>query len=146
VQHYVDAAIDNKTLTKKEEGGKDTYYKDGKKFDLDDPKSMKALIEIVKKEDFKDARNDPKETLELCEKLSRDRANRVHASLLKYAVNAKLILDRNQIQPEGVSILEPEVVNPKDDDEKAKNRRVEIRISGVQGQLVVPTDKIVYDY
>jgi ABC-type nitrate/sulfonate/bicarbonate transport system substrate-binding protein len=147
VQQFVDAAEKKKVLTKKEEGGKTAYYlRDGKKIDLDDPKSMHTVVEILRKEDFSSARDDPKETLELCEKLAQNRANRVHEALLKYAAGKRLILDKNQIKPVGVSILEPVFVNPKNDDETAKNRRVEFRISRILGNLIVPTEKTIYDY
>jgi outer membrane protein OmpA-like peptidoglycan-associated protein len=107
---------------------------------------MATVVEVLRKEDFSSARDDPKETLELCEKLAQDRANRVHQALLRFAAGKSLILDRNQVKPIGVSILEPVVVNPKDDHDTAKNRRVEFRISRVQGNVALPTEKAIYDY
>jgi outer membrane protein OmpA-like peptidoglycan-associated protein len=134
----------SKALTRKQEGEKDTYYlADGKKIDLDDPKNMKAVIDLIKKGNYPDAAD----ALEGCEKLAQGRADKVHESLLKYAANQKLILDKNQVKPVGLSILEPIVPRPKDGDESAKNRRVEFRLYKVRAAApVAKTDDPVYDY
>jgi hypothetical protein len=146
VQQFIAAALAKKILTRREEEGKALYYLSTGRIDLDDPRSMATVVDILKKEDFSSARDDPKETLELCEKLARDRANRALEALLRYAADRGLILDKNQVRPVGVSILEPVVVSPKDDSDTAKNRRVEFRISRVQGKVPRPTEKVIYDY
>jgi ABC-type nitrate/sulfonate/bicarbonate transport system substrate-binding protein/outer membrane protein OmpA-like peptidoglycan-associated protein len=145
LRYFIADGVKNKALTRKQEGEKETYYLAGdRKIDLDDPKNMKAVIDLVKKGSFPDAQD----ALEGCEKLAQARANRVHESLLKYATNQKLILDKNQVRPLGLSILEPVVPRPKDDEERAKNRRVEFRLYKVRGGAapVASADDPVYDY
>ncbi len=75
---FVQTGLVKGTLTRKGTTGNYTYYlKDGTMIDLDDPKSMKIVAEIIEKEDYKDAPADPQTTLKLCQKLSQDRADRV---------------------------------------------------------------------
>jgi hypothetical protein len=52
---------------------------------------------------------------------------------VKYTSNQKLILDKNQVKPQGLSILEPAVVRPRNQDDAAKNRRVEFRLFKIKG-------------
>ncbi len=148
VEHFIDAGIEKKLLTRTGKPDQFTFtLTDGTAIDLDDPRSMKTVVKIIKEKDYPSVANDPKETLELCEKLAQVRADRVHSSLLKFAESKRLILDKNQVKAVGFSILEPVVVNPKNDEETAKNRRVEFQLSRrLKGKDASPTERTIYDY
>src|SRR5262249_24394654 len=68
-------------VEKKRDGNVDVTLKDGKKLDINDPKSMKAIADMVAKEDLSGANVDPKATLELVNKLSQERAEKVQSAV-----------------------------------------------------------------
>jgi len=147
LQEFVKAGLEKKVLTRKGEEGSYTYHlKDGKKIDLDDPKSMKTVVEIIKKEKLKGSEVDPLQTLGLCEKLAQQRADTLAKALRGYAASKKVTLGKDRIKAVGVSILEPIVARPKKDE--AVNRRVELRFCKIKGgaPAAEPTENPSYDY
>jgi len=141
---FVKAGMLNKEVTRKGEQPNYTYFYKGKKIDLNSARTMKVVAGIVRKQNYKEALT----TLKLCDKLSQDRADRVHSSLVKYAAGQKLTLDKNQIKSLGMSVLEPVVPKPKNNEEAGKNRRVEFRLYKIKGGApsAEPTENPRYDY
>jgi ABC-type nitrate/sulfonate/bicarbonate transport system substrate-binding protein len=129
LREFVTDGIAKRVLERKGTAGNYTYFLKGKQLNLDDRKTMSMVADLIRKEDFKEAAV----TLKLCEKLSQDRADKVFESLVKYAGGQNLKLDKNQVKPVGVSILDPVVPKPKNNDEAAKNRRVEFRLYKIKG-------------
>jgi len=145
----LEAALAKKILTRKGKPGEYSYHlKDGKKIDLDDPKSMKAVVDIIRKEDFKGGGDDPKKALAQAEKQAQEQAEAISRALVKYAAREKLRLDRERIDAVGAGILHPVIPWPKNNSEAAKNRRVEFRLYKIRGGPPVPvaTDNPSYDY
>jgi hypothetical protein len=134
LREFVECGLADGSLTREGKPGRYRYYlAGGRRIDLDDPRSMRAVADLVKKGNYSGAPANPRVTLELCDRLSRDRADQVHQSLLKYAAARGLTLDRNQLRRVGVGILDPVVPKPKNNGEAARNRRVEFRLHKVKG-------------
>ena len=124
--------------------GKVYKLKDGSKIDLDNPKDMKRVVEIIRKE-YAGTGRDPKAILTALDELSQNRANRVFAAVQKYASGQSLKMDKNQIKPVGAGILEPVVARSKTDAQHASNRRVEFSIYSIKAKDRV-AEGVEYDY
>jgi outer membrane protein OmpA-like peptidoglycan-associated protein len=82
----------------------------------------------------------PRETMQACLNLSRNRAEAVRRSILKFAGAKDLELDQSQIQPVGVGIREPFIAKPRSMAEAKQNMRVEFRILRVTAEVMKPSD------
>lgn len=133
-------------VEKKGDGNVEVTLKDGKKLDVNDPKSMKTIADMVAKEDLSGATVDPKGTLELVNKLSQERAEKVQAAVLKFATGQKFVLDQKQIKPVGLGVLEPVVSYPKTNEDAAKNRRVEFSIYSIKVKGGKGAEDVIFDF
>jgi len=138
---FENAAVAAKILTP---AGKIFTLPDGGKLDLDNPKDMPKVVDIIKKTTFAGP-GDPKRALAGCDKLSQDRADKVFAALQKFATGQNLKLDKNQIKPVGRSILEPVVTRPQNAAQAASNRRVEFSIYSIRPKDHV-AEGVEYDF
>jgi ABC-type nitrate/sulfonate/bicarbonate transport system substrate-binding protein/outer membrane protein OmpA-like peptidoglycan-associated protein len=143
LNEFEKAGLEKKVLTRE---GKKYKLKDGTIIDLDSPKDMKRIADIIAKEDFTNTSVDPKSTLTLCEKLAQDRAIAVAESVQRFADGKGYTMDKNQIKPTGLSILEPIVPRPRTAEEAAKNRRVEFSIFSVKPREQDPAQGVQYDF
>jgi outer membrane protein OmpA-like peptidoglycan-associated protein len=142
LKYFEGAAVDAKILTRADKG---YMVKGGGTIDLDNPKDMKRIVEIVKKEDLSGAKQDLKKLLANLDTLSQKRANAVFDALQKYASGQDFKLDKNQIKPVGVGILEPAVTRARDAVNAARNRRVEFSIYSIRPKDHV-AEGVEYDY
>ncbi len=141
------AGMEKKIVTREGKPGAYKYkLKDGTELDLDSPRDMKRIADLIAKEDFTGASVDPKNTLGLCEKLAQGRADKVAGAVLSYAEGKGFTLDKNQIKPTGLSILEPVVPRPRTAEEAAKNRRVEFSIFSVKPREGDAPMGVQYDF
>jgi ABC-type nitrate/sulfonate/bicarbonate transport system substrate-binding protein len=113
------------------------YTRDGKTFNLND---TKKVLEMIDKEDFTGVEESPKGTLEAAQRLSDARAKRVLEEMVSYATKNGVRLTVGQFKTEGVGIKEPIIPVPKDQDQAAKNRRVEFRILRVSPEKLKTSD------
>src|SRR5262249_11752063 len=113
------------------------YTRDGKTFQLSD---TKKLLEMIDKEDFSGVEESPKGTLEAAQKLSDARSKTVLNEMIKYASKNGVNLTVSQFKTEGVGIKEPIIAVPKDQEQAAKNRRVEFRILRVSPEKLKSSD------
>src|SRR5262249_13620980 len=125
-------------------GDKDNVFdvKGGGTINFDDPKCMELVADVIKKEKLEL----PASTMKLCDDLSKDRAKKVHKALLGYADKQKLTLNDQQVEPVGLSVMEPVVARPKSFDETAKNRRVEFRLYPTKPAQTADKDVMLYPY
>jgi len=146
VGEFVKAGIATDMLRREGESGNYQYFfKDGKKLDLNDPKSMATVMDLVAKTDWAKAPANPKIVLDLCQKLSQDRADKVFGEVKRYAASKKYLLNEKLVKPVGLCILNPVVVRPKDSDQAAPNRRVEFSIYSIKATQS-PSAEGVVDY
>jgi len=64
---------------------------------------------------------------------------------MKFAANQKFVLDKKQIKPVGLGVLEPVVTTPKSNEDAAKNRRVEFSIYSIKGRAPAAED-VIFDF
>ncbi|MHC4672295.1 MAG: ABC transporter substrate-binding protein [Planctomycetota bacterium] len=112
-------------------------YKYAYKGGLLDLTATKQLAELITSGAFDgDAENDPRTIMQAALNLSLRRAEEVRDSIIKYAGNKGLTLDKSQIQPVGVGIREPFVAKPRNMQEAATNRRVEFRLIRIEAETI----------
>lgn len=116
------------------------YFFGGKELDLS---QTEALTKLIAGGSFDGVNPSPRETMQAALNLSLSRAESVKASIVKYAESKKINLDKSQIQPVGIGILEPVVPKPKNITEAKKNMRVEFRITRVPAEAIKSSD---FDY
>ena len=131
LEEFEKAAVFKEILTR---DGKGYKLKDGSKIDLDNPKDMKRVVALIRKENFDGAPTDPRKTLKTLDELSLKRADSVLAAVEKYAAGKGLTLAKGQIKSVGVGILEPAVPRPKNATQSASNRRVEFSLYSIKAK------------
>jgi outer membrane protein OmpA-like peptidoglycan-associated protein len=147
VREFLKAGVEARLLRREGTGNASEFFtKDGKKLDFTDAKVMKTVVDMVKKEDFKDATVDPKTTLKLADKLSLDRADSVQSAVLKFAAGQKFTLDKKQIKPVGLGVTEPVVALPRTPEDAAKNRIVEFSIYSIKTKGPSAEDGVIFDF
>lgn len=114
------------------------YFYEGRQLDLTQTADIVRLIESGAFDGVTD--HNPRETMQAALNLSRVRAESVRDSIVQYATNAGLHLDRSQIQPVGVGIREPLVAKPRNTAEAAQNMRVEFRLVRVDAEAMSESD------
>ena len=127
-------------LKRNGEKGKYKYFFEGKELDLSQTANITALI---KKGAFDGVNPSPRDTMQAALNLSLSRAEAVKKAVEDYAVKQNINLDKSQIQPVGVGILEPLVAKPKSIEEAKQNMRVEFRIIRVPAEAIKASD---FDY
>jgi outer membrane protein OmpA-like peptidoglycan-associated protein/ABC-type amino acid transport substrate-binding protein len=139
LSEFVKAGIETKQIRRE---GKEAPYKyflvkENKEIDLND---TKKVLELIEKMDFRDAKDDPKATVDAAKKLSDKRANFIRDAIVDFAKKKGLPINPSQLKAVGVGVSEPVVPKPKNEDETAKNRRVEFQVLKVSPELVKKKD------
>ncbi|MEI6421453.1 MAG: hypothetical protein WCP55_04490, partial [Lentisphaerota bacterium] len=97
--------------------------------------------EAIKQGDFDGVEDiNPRETMQAALNLSRKRAEAVRNAVIEYARIKGLEIDKSQIQPVGVGIMEPIIPKPSNMAEAEKNMRVEFRLIRVKAEVINGTD------
>jgi hypothetical protein len=113
------------------------YYYEGSVIEL---KDTPKIISRIQSGAFDGAEANPRQTMQVALNLSRNRAEAVQDSVIKYAANNGLILDQSQITPVGVGIREPLIAKPENMSEAGQNMRVEFRLVKVPAEVMVQSD------
>ncbi|MFZ2657992.1 MAG: hypothetical protein WAX69_23880, partial [Victivallales bacterium] len=114
------------------------YYLKGQLLDLT---SADKLSEAIRQGDFDGVEDiNPRETMQAALNLSRRRAETVRNAVIEYARVKGLEIDKSQIQPVGVGIMEPIIPKPSNMAEAEKNMRVEFRLIRVKAEVINGTD------
>jgi hypothetical protein len=130
LREFVRIGTDKGVLTSK---GDAVSLKDGSKVDLNDVKSVAA---ILKKENF--GSDELKTLLDDLHKLSEGRADNVRSAVVGYAGSKGYTLDKSQIRAAGAGCVEPVVARVHTDEDLQKNRRVEFRIVKINLEATRP--------
>ncbi len=118
--------------------GNYSYSLNGAPLDLS---ATAKLVNLIETGSFDGASEfNPRETMQAALNLSRSRADAVRASIVEFAKQHGLTLDRSQIQPMGVGISEPFVAKPANMDDARKNMRVEFRLIRVPAEATRQAD------
>lgn len=102
----------------------------GPVLDLEDPKTSKQIVELIKKDNFGDT--DLNKQVKKMLELSQNRADAARQAIVDYAENLTYRLDVSQVRAVGVGMEEPIVPIPVAMEDRPKNRRVEFRIVRVK--------------
>jgi ABC-type nitrate/sulfonate/bicarbonate transport system substrate-binding protein len=140
IRLFVTAGLAKGLITREQiPGGGYKYYtkKDGKEFNLSD---TKKVIEMIEKEDYSGVDESPKVTLDAAKKLSVERAKTVLEAMIEQGRRQGVNLVPTQFRSDGVGITEPIIAVPKDNDQAAKNRRVEFRVLRVSPEKLSSKD------
>ena len=138
LQDFVRAGLETKAISRLGKPGEYQYFlKDGTKLDLTD---TKKVTDLIRNKDFSFKTIDPRGTLLALEKLSKDRSEAARDAIIRYAEKRNIRFDKNQIKFEGVGVNEPIVAVPKNDEQAAANRRVEIRFISLRPEDIRPED------
>jgi hypothetical protein len=114
------------------------YYLKGQLLELS---AVDKLSEAIKQGDFDGVEDiNPRETMQAALNLSRKRAEAVRNAVIEYARIKGLEIDKSQIQPVGVGIMEPIIPKPSNMAEAEKNMRVEFRLIRVKAEVINGTD------
>lgn len=135
---FVKAGLAKGILKQSGTKGNYSYFYNGKPFSLDATTEIIAQIEAGAFDGVANA--NPRQTMAAALNKSKIRAEKVRASIIKFATDNGLTIDKSQIQPFGVGIIEPLVTKPKDVKEAAPNRRVEISIVQVSAEATNDSD------
>jgi len=134
----VKAGITKGILKQSGSPGNYSYSLQGRPLDLT---ATPELVKLIEAGAFDGAQGyNPRETMQAALNLSRSRAEAVLDSVVEYAKNKGLEIDRSQIQPAGVGIREPFIAKPGNMDEAKKNMRVEFRVVRVAAEAAQPSD------
>jgi hypothetical protein len=116
-------------------GGDHVVFKDGSEIT-----DMRKVLDLIEKENLVGSpKSNPKDLVRRLKELSDNRAKTVRESLLRYAGDRGVTLDKSQIGSVGVGVAEAIVVDRfADADRSAPNRRVEFRIIRVPAEAVEP--------
>lgn len=134
----VKAGVKKGILQRSGSTGNYSYAIKGRPLDL---AATQQVVELVKAGEFDgDAEFNPREVMQSALNLSKKRADAVRESIVKYAAEKGVPLDKSQIQPTGVGIAEPFIAKPANMDEAKKNMRVEFRLIRVSAEVAKPSD------
>lgn len=115
------------------------YALRGKPLDLGTTKDIGRLIKSGAFDGGSQQQN-PRDIMQAALNLSLRRAAAVRRAILSYAKRKKLLLDKTQIQAQGVGIREPFIAVPRSMDDVRQNTRVEFRLVGVSPEATTPAD------
>jgi ABC-type nitrate/sulfonate/bicarbonate transport system substrate-binding protein len=97
------------------------------------------VAELIQGTDFDGAAVDPRETLKELQELSGKRAKAVMSALATHAKLFGIRLDPGQFKTRAVGVFEPVVPKPRNEEQMARNRRVEFRLMKVAPEARVPS-------
>jgi len=134
----VKAGMRKGTLKRSGSKGHYRYSLNGRPLDLASTEEVIKQVEIGAFDGVPEI--NPRETMQAALNLSRQRAEHVRESIITYAKDQGLTLDRTQIQPVGVGIREPFIAKPRNMAEAEQNMRVEFRLLRVTPEVVTESD------
>jgi ABC-type nitrate/sulfonate/bicarbonate transport system substrate-binding protein len=130
LKEFVTKAVASGMLKKEGKSPNLAYFlKDGKEVSLKDTRKVLELVEELAAMD-----DGPKAVVKEMLDLSNKRATEVRDAIIKYAAGKGYKLDAGQIRAEGVGVTSPVVPYPRNLDDAAKNRIVEIRLMKSKGK------------
>jgi outer membrane protein OmpA-like peptidoglycan-associated protein len=95
---------------------------------------VKKVVEHIKKDNF--GNPELNNFVKYLQELSEKRAEKVRSAVVQFATTRGLRLDKSQIRSVGAGPTEPIVAMPMNEDESARNRRVEFRIIRVSPEAI----------
>jgi hypothetical protein len=139
LQQFVVAGLKSGAMTRtKKDDGVYHYYikKTGAELDLSNTKMVVDLL--MKNADFRDTdpEKNPQLTVEEAKRLSDGRASAVRQAILDLGEKQGVRLNKERFKSEGVGILEPVMAVPRNEEQRALNRRVEFRIMKLSAERV----------
>lgn len=138
LSELVRAGLKKGVLKRSGSRGNYRYVLAGRPLTLD---STSELVRLISEGAFDGVPNiNPKETMQAALNLSRNRAEAVFDSILKYAQGKGITMDQSQVQPTGVGIREPFIPKPSSMEEARQNRRVEFRVIRVPAEATLESD------
>jgi len=134
----VKAGIQKGLLKRSGSKGNYRYSFKGRPLDMTSTGTVAKLIEAG---EFDGAPGvNPRQTMQAALNLSCKRAEAVRDSIIQYARQKGIGLDKSQIQPVGVGIREPFIAKPTNMGEAKQNMRVEFRLIRVTAEAASPSD------
>jgi hypothetical protein len=120
--------------------GKEFAFKTGAGWKPLDLTQTENIVEAIRGGDFEGATPSPMARMQAALTLSDTRAQKVQEGIIAYAKQEKINLNPNQIQAVGVGILDPVVAKPTTKIDRAMNRRVEVSVVKVSGEMASEED------
>lgn len=134
----VKAGLKKGVLRRSGSRGNYRYSLKGRALDLE---STATLVDLIGKGTFDGAPGlNPRATMQAALNLSRLRAEAVRDSVIAYAKEKGIHIDKSQIQPMGVGIAEPFIAKPRSMAEAKQNMRVEFRLIRVEAEASQASD------
>lgn len=114
------------------------YSLKGRPLDLT---ATQTIAELIQSGVFDGAtKANPRETMQAALNLSKKRADAVRDSIIAYAQQKGMHIDKSQIQGIGAGVREPFIAKPTSMDEARQNMRVEFRLLRVTAEAVKKSD------
>jgi outer membrane protein OmpA-like peptidoglycan-associated protein len=120
--------------------GNYTYFMNNRPLDLTSTANIIKLIDAADSPFDGVADSNPREIMQAAVNLSRQRAEAVRDSAIKFAKSKGVEIDKTQIQVFGVGIREPLIAKPRNMAEAEQNMRVEFRLVRVTAEAINPSD------
>ena len=114
------------------------YFLKGKPLNFDNTADLVGEIESGAFDGV--AGHNPRQIMVAAKNLSLQRADAVRQAIATFAGSQGIVMDKSQMQPVGVGIVNPVVAKPSNADEAAVNRRVEFKIVKVSAEAVSKDD------
>ena len=133
LSQFVKAGLQKGIIKRSGSPGHREYFYKGRPLDIND---TAAIVELVESGALDGTEANPRLYMQAALTLSRKRAEAVRDSIIEYAKEKGLSLDKSQIQPVGIGIGEPLIPRPRTLAETAKNMRVEFRLMKVPAEVI----------
>jgi outer membrane protein OmpA-like peptidoglycan-associated protein/ABC-type nitrate/sulfonate/bicarbonate transport system substrate-binding protein len=114
------------------------YFLKGKPLNFEQTAELVAEVEAGSFDGV--AGHNPRQIMVAAKNLSLQRADAVRQEIANFATAQGIVMDKSQMQPVGVGIVNPVVAKPTNADEAAVNRRVEFKIVKVSAEAVSKDD------
>lgn len=134
----VRAGMSKGVITRSGSKGNYQYRLQGRPLDFNNTGNLTKLIEDGYFDGSSKYR--PREIMVAAKNLSLKRSISVRNAIFAYATKRNVIIDKSQIQPVGVGILNPVIAKPKNPAEASTNRRVEFRLVKVSAEALKEDD------
>jgi outer membrane protein OmpA-like peptidoglycan-associated protein len=115
--------------------GKELFIKTTAGWKPLDLTQTKNLVTMIDSGAFGSATPNPMTTMQAALTLSDHRAANVQRGIMSFAQQQGVTVNEKQIQPVGVGILDPVVAKPITEVDRGMNRRVEVRVVEVPGEM-----------
>jgi outer membrane protein OmpA-like peptidoglycan-associated protein len=114
------------------------YFLKGKPLNFENTADLVAQVESGAFDGV--AGHNPRQIMVAAQNLSLQRSDSVRRAIANFATSRGIVMDKSQMQPVGVGIVNPVVAKPTNADEAAVNRRVEFKIVKVSAEAVTKDD------